>query len=698
MDDVNINRIVYKIKDENFKFSSLRHLSSSSSSSLSSSSSSFTSNYKSLDAKFIDVKKNYDLKFYSPYGKRKNQKMKRHSNKKNEFYIKRNIPLMIKTNNSNDIKTYNHKDDRKKNLNEENNKNNKNKNHKHKKNNKSIIRIKKIKKKWGKNVRASSKCRLKKQKVNKNHHDNQHRHNKRNVKTSNINKFKNNNNNHKNNIMNHKNNNNNNHKNGINHRNNENNYKKRNDFHNKKNNHHKNSINTNKNIYKTKNKSHKNLKSNNKKRNNPSINAILPHHHLSNPTGLSPTSLFDVDPKDGSIHTRVPLDRETQQSFEFTIISFSLPSTIPLRPDFHFIKNKKTNDYVNNHIKNIYVKNKNNLYHNNTHHNNTHHKNTHPSTNSYSHLKNILTNFSPLSAMTAVTHVAVQLIDINDNKPYFLFPVPSNDTVLVSSYTTSGHVVARLWAQDADEGRNAQLSYFLLSFSALHHNGIHDREAAKKRRQNFELNNHNGELKMAGDLTEVVREAWVMEVVVVDGGGLKDTGRLKLLISQSIPFEPSPYGLLASEETVVVLSFTLALIIIAIIVIIILICVMRKGSGARGEWTNGALVDEHGWSAGNHVVGSCDQVVGSFSSSVITSKNNIYDNHTYNNNTYNNNYGNNNNKNNYNNNNNNNNNNNHNNNNNYHTNEWKSKKKLRSLFLNCCTQHKQLRSNNNNNK
>jgi len=69
-----------------------------------------------------------------------------------------------------------------------------------------------------------------------------------------------------------------------------------------------------------------------------------------------------------------------------------------------------------------------------------------------------------------------QVLDDNDNAPVFLHPVSrpttltsveetnasAGDDVMVWNKATSGHVIARLRASDADEGLNAELRYSLV--------------------------------------------------------------------------------------------------------------------------------------------------------------------------------------------------------------------------------------------
>lgn len=58
--------------------------------------------------------------------------------------------------------------------------------------------------------------------------------------------------------------------------------------------------------------------------------------------------------------------------------------------------------------------------------------------------------------------ITVRVLDVNDNPPHFRFPsAERGDRVLVTSSTGRGHVIARLEAEDPDEGRNGRIEYHL---------------------------------------------------------------------------------------------------------------------------------------------------------------------------------------------------------------------------------------------
>jgi len=65
----------------------------------------------------------------------------------------------------------------------------------------------------------------------------------------------------------------------------------------------------------------------------------------------------------------------------------------------------------------------------------------------------------PSRASTAT--VTVDVRDVNDNIPVFVFPTETNHTVHVSACAPVGHVITYLRAHDADEGMHSELKYSL---------------------------------------------------------------------------------------------------------------------------------------------------------------------------------------------------------------------------------------------
>jgi len=183
-----------------------------------------------------------------------------------------------------------------------------------------------------------------------------------------------------------------------------------------------------------------------------------------------------------------------------------------------------------------------------------------------------------LSTLSGRACVDVQIIDVNDHRPLFTEPLWNNQTLLVSSQTPRGDVVAWLRAVDLDDGRNSRLTFSI---------------AAGNRLNTFALHPVTGALTVAADVSRFVLEEYSLHVTVEDGGlpvPLRDDTVLRVVVSRDVAYVPLPsqvhtalsgFGVLASETTAVVLSVALAVIITLIVVIAVAICVLRRRARSR---------------------------------------------------------------------------------------------------------------------
>ncbi|XP_028383873.1 protocadherin beta-2 [Phyllostomus discolor] len=126
-------------------------------------------------------------------------------------------------------------------------------------------------------------------------------------------------------------------------------------------------------------------------------------------------------------------------------------------------------------------------------------------------------------ALSSQALVRVQVLDVNDNAPFVLYPLQNGSapcTELVPRAAEPGYLVSKVVAVDSDSGQNAWLSYQLLKatepglFSVWAHNGevrtarlLSERDAAKHRL--LLLVRDNGEPPLSASVT--------LHVLLVDG-------------------------------------------------------------------------------------------------------------------------------------------------------------------------------------
>lgn len=64
-------------------------------------------------------------------------------------------------------------------------------------------------------------------------------------------------------------------------------------------------------------------------------------------------------------------------------------------------------------------------------------------------------------SLTGTATVIIKILDINDNDPYFLYPVPANNTLLIPHTFEAHRTIVSVLAYDKDEGPNAEIIYSL---------------------------------------------------------------------------------------------------------------------------------------------------------------------------------------------------------------------------------------------
>jgi len=181
---------------------------------------------------------------------------------------------------------------------------------------------------------------------------------------------------------------------------------------------------------------------------------------------------------------------------------------------------------------------------------------------------------SPASSGTAA--VVVDVVDRNDNAPYFTDSAAGNDSVLqVSSMTPPGHVIAVLPARDDDDGVNAELTY---SLSA-------DESSPEDVTRLFRVDARRGAVTVNSALP--ASGLFRLLIVVTDRGtpSLSASAVLTVCVNKSLPFQPlssaaatSPYGDSSGTSLSSSSAFNLVLLVAVVcgcaVVIFILVVVI----------------------------------------------------------------------------------------------------------------------------
>ncbi|XP_077103403.1 protocadherin gamma-A11-like isoform X17 [Siphateles boraxobius] len=116
---------------------------------------------------------------------------------------------------------------------------------------------------------------------------------------------------------------------------------------------------------------------------------------------------------------------------------------------------------------------------------------------------------------TGTVKINVNVLDANDNAPVFSQSVY---TALVAENAQKGSLIVKVSATDADQGTNKQVSY---SFSQISKNILNI----------FSIDPHNGDIILVAGLDFEKSKKYELNVVATDNGGLTDTAKVMVEIT-----------------------------------------------------------------------------------------------------------------------------------------------------------------------
>ncbi|XP_054244946.1 protocadherin gamma-A10-like [Indicator indicator] len=116
---------------------------------------------------------------------------------------------------------------------------------------------------------------------------------------------------------------------------------------------------------------------------------------------------------------------------------------------------------------------------------------------------------------TGTARIRVVVLDANDNAPVFS---PAEYTVRVPEDVPVGSALLSVMATDADEGLNRHVKYSL-------------KKITEKAWKIFELDSETGEITLARKLDFEEGKSYELEVQARDGGGLSDTAKIEITVT-----------------------------------------------------------------------------------------------------------------------------------------------------------------------
>ncbi|KAM9803588.1 protocadherin-8 [Syngnathus typhle] len=183
-------------------------------------------------------------------------------------------------------------------------------------------------------------------------------------------------------------------------------------------------------------------------------------------------------------------------------------------------------------------------------------------------------------SLSSTTTIKIQVVDQNDNYPYFTFPVLFNDSadIPLPLNAPASYLALRLSAEDTDDGVNAELSYHMLQGD----------------RKLFSVDKGTGEITLKQWLKAQIGDILELVVVVSDRGRspLSSSATVRFVVTDTDPNEDRAVvvlrssdeegivaGLDASLVVIILLSGGCALLLVAIVAVVVTCKVGRGRSG-----------------------------------------------------------------------------------------------------------------------
>ncbi|XP_062580597.1 protocadherin-9-like [Saccostrea cucullata] len=172
----------------------------------------------------------------------------------------------------------------------------------------------------------------------------------------------------------------------------------------------------------------------------------------------------------------------------------------------------------------------------------------------------------PLQSSAKIT---VDVLDMNDNDPIFMFPSDNNSTVIISYQTLPHTVIAHLDTRDIDEGLNATVTYVTRDRNYSHL---------------FQLNSLSGRLILMRELTTTEIGKYKLSIIAQDKGTPpRTTERTMTIIVTS---QQIPDGVSAPDDHkyfLIAIAISCVTIVIAV-VIVLTICLIKRADRLRQKY------------------------------------------------------------------------------------------------------------------
>lgn len=174
--------------------------------------------------------------------------------------------------------------------------------------------------------------------------------------------------------------------------------------------------------------------------------------------------------------------------------------------------------------------------------------------------------------------ISVTVLDINDNPPLIEFPYGDNDTISVPHNAQPNTVIATVFAKDADEKQNQELSYSILAGN--------DEEL-------FYINTETGEISLTRKISDGDIKQFTLTISVKDNGPnqLETRGTLHVSVFKATdPGGLSDTG--SGGQNILIVIIIICVTFVLSLVIITAICIIRRTDRKNKLLYNDKAYDE----------------------------------------------------------------------------------------------------------
>ncbi|CAJ1079471.1 protocadherin-8 [Xyrichtys novacula] len=184
-------------------------------------------------------------------------------------------------------------------------------------------------------------------------------------------------------------------------------------------------------------------------------------------------------------------------------------------------------------------------------------------------------------SLSSTSAIRIKVVDLNDNFPYFTFPVLVNDSadIPLPFNAPAGFLALKVLAEDEDEGVNGELSFQIVQGDP----------------KLFTMNKDTGEIALKQWLTAEIGDVLEIKIAVSDNARspLSSSATIRFVVSDTEPSEDQVVIVLRSSDeegpsldgsliVIIMLSGGCALLLIAIVVVVVT-CKLSRGGRNQGS-------------------------------------------------------------------------------------------------------------------